>query len=65
MLFRSVGLEVSSSYLDSNRLIQQTIQDQGHVNRFLYQEIKGGIHHESSWKSRLPMVLQFLFQHYQ
>ena len=59
------GLEVSSSYLNSNRLIQQTIQHQGHVNRFLYQEIKGGIHHESSWKARLPMILQFLFQDYQ
>lgn len=59
------GLEIASSYLESNRLVQQAIQRQGHVQRFLYQEIQGGIHHESHWKVRLPSILQFLFHHYQ
>lgn len=60
-----VGLEVTNSYLVSNRIIQKTIKEKGCVERFFYQEIQGGVHHESSWQARLPFVLHFLFQNYQ
>ena len=55
------GLEVTSSYVSSNRMIAQHIHER-HLNmRFQYQEIKGGTHHESSWRERLSSVLNFLF----
>ena len=59
------GLEVTSSYLDSNRRIHRAIMEKGNVKRYYYEEIPGGIHHESSWRKRLPSVLKFLFQDYQ
>jgi predicted alpha/beta superfamily hydrolase len=59
------GLEVTSSYLDSNRRIQHAISHKGNVKRFRYEEIQGGTHHESSWQKRLPSILKYLFQDYQ
>lgn len=56
------GLEVTSSYLFSNRRIHEVLNTHPYKKRYRYEEIKGGTHHESSWRSRLLDVLKYLFQ---
>jgi predicted alpha/beta superfamily hydrolase len=56
------GLEVTTSYLSSNRTIANAIHERHPMIRFHYEEIRGGIHHESSWQQRLPDILHYVFQ---
>jgi len=57
------GLEVTTSYMSSNRTIANVIHERHPMIRLHYEEIRGGIHHESSWQERLPFILLYLFHH--
>lgn len=57
---QEVGLNDEEGYLSSNQTIADMIRLKTNEHQFQYKIIRGGIHHESSWKKRLPSILKFL-----
>ena len=57
---QEVGLSDELGYITSNQTIANEIEKKTTSEQFQFKIIRGGKHHESSWKKRLPAILKFL-----
>jgi predicted alpha/beta superfamily hydrolase len=57
---QEAGLEIAQAYLSSNEMVRDAVKKKAASTLFQYQLIKGGQHHETAWRKRLPKILRFL-----
>jgi predicted alpha/beta superfamily hydrolase len=57
---QEVGLDDVEGYITSNQMIADLIRKKTSNEQFQFKIIRGGKHHETSWKKRLPAILKFL-----
>jgi predicted alpha/beta superfamily hydrolase len=55
------GLASRSEYLETNKALAEILKTKIPTEKLCFRIIKGGIHHESAWKTRLDEILALLF----
>jgi len=56
------GLASKNDYLECNGKVAGILKSKILASKFRFRVIQGGIHHESAWKTRLPEILDYLFE---
>ena len=58
------GIAFADRYLQTNRRVFQALSEKIPSDRLRFEQVQGGIHHESAWAQQFPQALGFLFDGY-